>query len=317
MRPYAIFSAIILCGTTVAASAPDAASYQFLAQQDLRLATVGYRLAAANAPFCSRKVRNPGWVLHDEAQYPDSDTARKIFGLRAPVGVAAVVPGGPADKAGLKAADGIIAADNLDIAGLLRTTKAATTARVERVENKIADTLASNGKIELIIETADGRRNLVLAPALVCVSKFWVDTKSKLDAGADGQSVRITDALMAFTARDDAELAAVAAHEMAHNILGHRERLAGSGRTNKAVLATEIEADRLSVWLMENAGYDPEAALRFAERYGRKTGLGIFSDGTHLRWKNRWKVMRAEINAMRVAEKKNGLVQPPLLAADQ
>jgi hypothetical protein len=66
---------------------------------------------------------------------------------------------------------------------------------------------------------------------------------------------------------------------------------------------------------MANAGYDTAAALRFAERYGRKTDLGIFSDGTHLRWKNRQRVMRQEIALIAQAETSSGLRAPPLLTA--
>jgi beta-barrel assembly-enhancing protease len=113
-------------------------------------------------------------------------------------------------------------------------------------------------------------------------------------------------------AGDDQELAAAVAHELAHNLLDHRQQLKTKRRT-KSTLVTEIEADRLSVWLMANAGYDPNAALRFAERYGRKTGLGIFSDGTHFRWQKRVKVMQAEIDLMQKAEKQERLLPPPLL----
>jgi beta-barrel assembly-enhancing protease len=163
---------------------------------------------------------------------------------------------------------------------------------------------------------------LYLAPPLVCASDFQIDTKDGLDAGADGQIVRITYGMMRY-ASDEAELAAVVAHELSHNILRHREKLNAQGidrgfgslfgKSKKAILATEIEADQLSVWLMANAGYDPKAALRFWERYGRKNGLGIFSDGTHLRWKNRIKLMQAEIDLIAKTEKQAGLLPPPLL----
>ena len=145
-----------------------------------------------------------------------------------------------------------------------------------------------------------------------CASDFWVDTKAKLDAGADGERVRVTSGLLLFADTDN-ELAAAVAHELSHNLLGHRERLNAVKRRTSEILATEIEADRLSVWLMANAGYEPAAALRFAERYGRKTGLGIFSEGTHLRWKNRVKVMQAEIDLMQKTLKQDGLLPPPLL----
>jgi hypothetical protein len=141
------------------------------------------------------------------------------------------------------------------------------------------------------------------------------DTKSKLDAGADGVSVRVTEGLMAFTADDEGQLAAVVAHEMSHNLLGHRQRLAATGNSNKQILETEIEADRLSVWLMANAGYDTQAALHFMERYGRRTDLGIFSAGTHLRWKNRQKVMQREIALIKQTVAENRPLTPPLLGS--
>ena len=74
-----------------------------------------------------------------------------------------------------------------------------------------------------------------------------------------------------------------------------------------------IEADRLSVWLMANARYDPKAALTFWQRYGRQYGQGIFTEGTHLRWQKRVAIMQAEIDLMAKTERKDGLLPPPLL----
>jgi predicted Zn-dependent protease len=77
--------------------------------------------------------------------------------------------------------------------------------------------------------------------------------------------------------------------------------------------ATEIEADRLSVWLMANAGYDPLAAVRFIERFGRATDPALISDGTHLRWRGRVDIMQSEISRINGSMKFNGLYPPPLL----
>lgn len=290
-------------------------AYRALVQQDLRLASVGYRLAKANAPFCKRKSRNPGWVLHDKAQYPDPDIAQAAFAFRAPIAVSAVVPGSAAETIGVKPGDSIIAVNDIEIARLSLSEKKRASARLEKVQNIIGEALDSSATIKITLETADGRKQVTLSPPAACASRFWVDTKSRLDAGADGVSVRVTEGLLDFTEKDDAELAAIVAHEMSHNLLGHRQRLATSARSNKEILATEIEADRLSVWLMANAGYDPAAALRFAERYGRKTDLGIFSAGTHLRWKNRQKVMQQEIAIISNFPAQQGLRSPPLLGA--
>ena len=100
-----------------AAAPADLAAYQALAQQDLRLATIGYRLAQANAPFCDRKTLSPGWVLHDEAQYPDKGLATSAFVFRSPVARSSVVSGGEAAQLGLQPGDGIAAVDGIDAAG--------------------------------------------------------------------------------------------------------------------------------------------------------------------------------------------------------
>lgn len=294
-----------------AASAPDTTAYRALVEQDLRLATVGYRLASANASFCERKARNPAMVLHDVGQYPDKKTALAAFAFPAPIAVAAVVKDGPAEMAGIQLGDGIeaIGHDSLELPD--SSDQGATSERIAHAKDKLAQSLAESGAVQLRLLRGASPKTATLAPPLVCASDFWVDTRNKLDAGADGNQVRVTTGLMIFTPDDD-ELAAAIAHELSHNILGHRERLKAKPGM-KAVLATEIEADRLSVWLMANAGYDPTAALRFAERYGRKTGLGIFSDGTHLRWKNRVRVMQAEIDLIAGTPKQVGLAAPPLL----
>jgi hypothetical protein len=308
---------MIALATTQSAFAaiPDVFAYKALAREDLRLSTIGYRLAAANMPFCSRKSRNPGWVLHDKAQYPDADMAQAAFGFRAAVAVSAVVPGGTAEALGIKAGDGLSAINGIELSKLQFAPKDLASARLEKIHTILDDALGSSGTAEIALVTSEGQKRITLAPPAMCASRFWLDTKSGLDAGADGISVRVTEDLLAFTAHDDGQLAAIVAHEMAHNLLGHRQRVSGGGKGRGQILATEIEADRLSVWLMANAGYDTAAALRFAERYGRKTDLGIFSDGTHLRWKNRQRVMRQEIALIAQAETSSGLRAPPLLMA--
>jgi hypothetical protein len=256
-------------------------------------------------------MRNPAMVLHDVAQYPDRKAASAAFAFPEPIAVAAVVQGGPADIAGLKAGDGVLEIGDKSLLQSAEAEQGPSYKRIAEVKDRLAKSLILGASVTLRVVRETSPHVATLTPPLVCASDFWVDTRTKLDAGADGDQVRVTTGLMLF-APDDEELAAAVAHELSHNILRHRERLK-TKRGTKAVLATEIEADRLSVWLMANAGYDPRAALRFAERYGRKTGLGIFSDGTHLRWKNRIKIMQAEIELMQKTEKQNGMLAPPLL----
>jgi hypothetical protein len=206
----------------------------------------------------------------------------------------------------------------VEVSAVEQPSKLPSYDRMELVNAGIAGVLAAIDPSEPVrVKIARGSRSRIIEAFVepACASDFFVDVKAKLDAGADGERVRVTSAMMDYVA-DDNELAAVVAHELAHNLLAHRKRLDGLKKGKaKATLATEIEADRLSVWLMVNAGYDPKAALSFWKRYGKQHGLGIFTAGTHHRWKKRVATMQAEIDLVGATPAKDGLRDPPLLAA--
>ncbi|MBK6708603.1 MAG: M48 family metalloprotease [Sphingomonadales bacterium] len=317
----ALFAALALIGALATAQKaasedPVVAAYRDLVAKDLRLATIGYHLASGSAAYCRNRWRNPGWVLHDERQYPDLGVARRAFTFRQPVSIAALVEGGPAKRAGLAAGDGLFGADgNVVWYGPAPKTHQPSSDRIDGLREEFATRLSEGRPVAFKFDTATGRRDILLDPPEVCASDFWVDVRAKRDAGADGERVRVTSGLVDYVLDDD-ELAAVVAHELAHNLLDHRPRInaAKSGKT-KVIKATEAEADRLSVWLMANAGYDPEAAISFWQRYGKATGLGIFSAPTHYRWQTRVAMLREEIDRMASLPAVNGRREPPLLAA--
>jgi beta-barrel assembly-enhancing protease len=312
-------AALALLSAPAIAAAPkteDVAAYRALAAVDGRVATIGYRLAAASSPFCKHKARNPGWVLNGIAQFEDAETAAAAFGFEGGgAAIVALVPDGPAAKMGLSVGDTLHSIPNTRWSAMMHVPPRPDASGMEDLRQMLARLWANKDSIDFEFDAKERRKTITFAPPEICASDFWVDTSSKVDAGADGDRVRVTKGLTEFAA-DDNELAAAIAHELAHNILGHRARLNGlkKGKT-KATLATEIEADRLSVWLMANAGYDTNAALRFAERYGRKYGLGIFNDGTHPRWPKRVGSMQEEIALIAATPAKDGLRDPPLLSA--
>lgn len=317
----AVLAAMAFTGALVATQKeapkdPVIAAYQDLITKDLRLATIGYHLAKGSADFCRNRWRNPGWVLHDERQYPDLGLARRAFTFRQPISIAALVADGPAEQAGLAAGDGLFGADGSVVWYDPRPTGSRPSSeRIDGLRDEFMTRLSEGRPIAFQIDTANGRRDILLDPPAICASDFWVDVRPKRDAGADGTRVRVTSGLIEYVSDDD-ELAAVVAHEMAHNLLDHRPLIEAtkSGKT-KVIKATEAEADRLSVWLMANAGYDPEAAITFWERYGKATGLGIFSAPTHYRWQTRVAMLRAEIDQMALLPALEGRRDPPLLAA--
>ena len=98
-----------------------------------------------------------------------------------------------------------------------------------------------------------------------------------------GGNVYLSRGMLAL-ANNEAELAAVLSHEIAHIVLRHgaeREQLVRSvrGRANQAIaeraLAArhEVAADDFSLHLMAEAGYDPRAQGRFLAAVARLTDI--------------------------------------------
>ena len=143
-----------------------------------------------------------------------------------------------------------------------------------------------------------------------CAANVSVVARDDMYAATDGFAVQISAALINRT-RDDDELAALIAHELAHIILDHPGTLKGK-RSISRVKSTERDADRLSVWLMARAGYDPMAAVRFWTHYGPRRDKGIFNAPTHDNWKNRVARLTSEITAMRVAQAADKNARPTI-----
>ena len=322
----ALFAALLF-GASASQAVPnsaDIAAYRALVEQDARLASIGYRLVLANAPFCVIKERNPGWVVHDVAQYPDVEVAKAAFGFAKPIQIAALVKNGPAEAAGMKVNDGVNALDDAALPGPENSAEKTGYRRMASFKALIAARMSQKTTLPLKLTRQGGTVDVILSAPLVCASDFQIDPSAQFDAGAQGNMVSITSAFAEYAA-DEAELAAIVAHELAHNILQHRARLDAAkvnrglgrsfGKSRQAILATEIEADQLSVWLLANAGYDPAAAIIFWQRYRRERGAQLFSDGTHLNWNKRIAIMQTQIDRMLEAPAQDGKRTPPLLVA--
>ncbi|MEO0441047.1 MAG: M48 family metallopeptidase [Pseudomonadota bacterium] len=301
---------------------PQIGALKSLQILDERLHRIGYRLITANEPFCRSSGPKTGLLLHDIRQYGNQTAAMAVFGFPREVSIHAVVPGSPADLAGLKAGDGVIAVNNFSLEDYAASEKPADSGE---------DVLHRLNRFKFLLEQSivdiavlrDGQRiEASLQPVPACRSRFEIKPDRKREASADGQIVSISSALAEYFESDD-EFAAVAAHELAHNLLRHRDRLNAQkvnrgffgqfGKSAGRIKDTEIEADRLSVWLMANAGYDPRAAIRFWTRYGKEHGKGIFSASTHYRWKKRVRLFEEELAKMAELEASEGGMYPPLL----
>jgi predicted Zn-dependent protease len=237
--------------------------------------------------------------------------------LDAGPGVLALVPGGPAERAGMRLDDVLLSLDDRALPhgdpGRDRTFD-----RMARILDAI-DAAFADGNAEMEIRRAGTRLILHVGSEPGCASRFQLIPSGRLNAQADGRYVQVTTAIAAYVA-DDAELAAVLAHEFAHNILGHRVRLDAArvsrgffgnfGRNARNIRDTEIEADRFSVYLLDRAGYDMEAAVRFWTRFGRR-GLNFLGSPTHPNWRSRITLFETEIAAIRRAHAEGREPVPP------
>lgn len=314
----------------LATARPERAAEMSLEQlraSDVRVLSVGYRLAAANAPFCRRSENAAGLTLHHIGQYADANAARTAFGFAREYAVLALVPGGPAAQAGLRTDDALVSLNGRPLAPagdeLARIDQVPAYRPIAWADARMREAL-DQGPAALGI-VRDGRpMTITITGTPACRSRFELRPSESYGASADGDIVGITVPMLAFMADDD-ELAAILAHELSHNLLEHRRRLNEAGvqrglmqqlgRNARLTLATEIEADRLSIWLMANAGYDPRGAIRFWTRYGKQRGKGIFSAPTHYRWKKRVGLFEEEIARLQASAKDPRGWYPPLLAA--
>ena len=305
---FRIWAALLAClAAPLAAGAENpgdpALVLQQLHAQDQAIERVGFRLAAANADLCGGG-RDAGFSIHTIEQYgPDyRRAASKLFDLGSSPGVLALAPGSPADLAGLRENDAILAIDGQAPPGSPARPRRSDFSRTAAVQRQLAGAV-QGPTLRLEVSREGARLQIELRPAPACRSLFQVVPDRGLKGEADGDYVQVSSEMAALTANDD-ELAALLAHELAHNVLGHPARLdslhvdrglfAPFGRNARLIRATESEADRLGVYLLARAGYDPLKAMGFWLRV-RAAARGSEADPTHPRWPERLAAIQAEV----------------------
>lgn len=305
-RPVALALAVTLAIGAAALHAQDRAQPGALHQlqhEDQRLQSIGWRLATGNALFCPDAAPAIGLLLQDMANYASPERIRAAVGIDGDVAVQAVAAGSPAEAAGLTANDAILAIDSVPMAAL-PPAKAGDWRRLTGLHDRIDASLAADGVVALDLRRGAGEvRSARVEGVPACPGRFeLLDRGGK--ASADGARVLIGREFAGVTYGDD-EFAAALAHEYAHNLLGHRAWLSAQGRKRKNVRLTEREADRLMPWLLANAGYDPQAAVRFFARWGPRHDGGLFRARDHDGWDERAQFAAAQatqVAALMVSE---------------
>ena len=257
---------------------------------DARVAAIAHRLAASGVELCPATTPLSGLTLHAAAQYAPAlrPSVRRVTGAGDRVTVLAVAPSGPAAAAGLRAGDALLAVGG-EALPPAAATRRGDYAGVARAYALVDRALAAPAVAIRVARGADVL-DLTLAPARGCTSRVQLLPSPRVGAKADGAVVSVTTGLLDFVANDD-ELALTIAHEMAHNVLGHRARLnaagarrglfGGYGSKTGAVRETERAADRLAYYLVNRAGYDIRAAEPFWNRLHRGPAAGTSARSAH------------------------------------
>jgi hypothetical protein len=267
-------------GAVPAGAARDSLSP--LRAQDERMLRVSEPLLSRNVAMCDRTMPDLGVALQSIDQYPPD--GRPPFA--APVAFAAVLPGSAAAVAGIARDDGLVTIDGRPVA------KQPALAAAPLRDSAFADLAQRPAGATLVlgIVHAGQHRDVTLTPPRACRALIEVLADQGNEARSDGRVIQIAYGLVSRV--DDRELAAIVAHELAHAVLHHRDRLSAAdvkkgllgefGRNKRLNRQAEVEADRLSVYLLANAGIDPRVAPAFwRSKLGKRLSGGIFHDAAH------------------------------------
>jgi len=267
----------------LAMSSPAAArpmSIRGLATQEVQLATIAYRIAAANAATCRTREAITGLVLHDISRYDANvrPAVSRAFSLNGGFGVLEIVPGSVAAEAGLRVDDEILAVGPYSVNDPGAWQQPKSYARMEQFRATVQAAM-KNGGTELLVRRRGALMRIPLQAQYGCGGLVTLTNSAVTNAWADGRHVVVTTGMTSLSRSND-EIAFVIAHEMAHNILGHAGGSAGArgifGLTR--VRRGEIEADGYAVRLMSNAGYEPAAGISFLQTARRKFWWNVSLD---------------------------------------
>ncbi|MGB7408205.1 MAG: M48 family metallopeptidase [Pontixanthobacter sp.] len=267
-----------------------ATSFKTLQARDTLLQNIGWRLQRGNAPFCDKTQFSLGLLIDDALSYPDAAARRSIDGLQGDFSVQAVAMGSPAHLAGIEPGMELTAINGAPLSD--RPFDADRPwARATYVHDRLTPNVEKAALRAITLVMTDGPTTM--QPVKTCRSRLEVATGGK-DAVADGTRIVLNRDFAGFSYPED-EFAAIVAHELAHNFLGHRGYLDARGRTRSDIRATEREADRLMPWLLANGGYPPEAASRFMRRWGPDHSGGLRLGKKHDGWRKRLALIEAEL----------------------
>jgi len=281
----------------LAANAAIAQPVDTLERDDNLALSIAWRLQVANAAYCARAVPMTGIQLEDTAVYDDPAAVRRIYGLSGDIYVGALAENGPGATAGLAVNTTVIAIDGHPLSAIPAPTDRAPFDRLAQAQALLDD--AAERQSTVTLTRSDGRI-VSVAPVRACHVLVRIDD-GKNYAKAVRDEIRLGRRFFDKANGNTDVLAGMISHEMAHAVLDHQALLARSHKSTSVTRRTEHEADRLSVWLLANAGFRPEAAIDFQRSIIAPTNTFLTVDPTHGGWRERVRTIEREIIVLKSA----------------
>ena len=201
-------------------------------------------------------ARQTGIQLEDTAVYGDPALARRTYGLSGDIYIGALAANAPGANAGLLVNTTIIAIDGQALSALPAPARSDPFTRWHLAQAMLDDAAARDGAVDLTpSEPGADHRVIHITAVPACRVTVKVDDRQNY-ASATRDEIRLGRHYLDAAHGDPALIA----QEMAHTVLDRQSRIEASHKSFAVVRRTEYEADRLSVWLLANAGYPPTAA---------------------------------------------------------
>ena len=297
MIRLAVAALLLVCGSAAAWAQP----VDDLERDDSEALSVAWRLQLGNARYCPHVARQTGIQLENTAVYADPALVRSTYGLTSDIYIGALAADAPGAKAGLSVNTTVIAIDGQLLSELRTPKRNDPFTRWHLAQAMLDDAAARDGAVDLTLARPGAAPHVVhIAAVSACKVTVKVDDQQSY-ASANREEIRLGRHYIDAAHHDPQLIAALIAHEMSHTVLDHQSQLEASHMAGGTVRRTEHEADRLSVWLLANAGYPPQAALDLQSKVISQL-VGPFSiDLTHGGWHSRAARIDREITTLKAA----------------
>lgn len=304
-------------------------------RMEQRLQPVAWRIRLENAELCGDAARGGSGMqtmAQEDGQPEFRPVLASLYGIQEQATILQTIPGGPADGAGLKPGDVLVALNGEAVPKGKDGNKF--------LSDKIG---VAAGPVALTVRRDGAERPVHLHPARICAYPVTLQTDERVNAFADGRAIHVTTGLVRFVASDD-ELALIVGHELAHNTMDHIGKQRGNriaGRFVGAVLDAflggtgvftqigeeaaggaysqdfEAEADYVGVYYAARAGYDVKGAADLWRRMATANPAAIHLAGsTHPSTAKRFLAIEAAADEVAAKAAKGEALAPTMKPKD-